>query len=346
MGVGQVEPKWKVDEVHETVIDPQRPIIDAHFHFVRSPEFTYEIEEYGRDTCSGHNIIKSIFVESCQDFDSEYPPQLKPVSETEYAAQLAMRAREQGVTVAGIVGRADLSLGDAGEEVLNAHLNAAGDLLKGIRQIAIRDPYPNAISVPEAYFAPGDLYEQPAFRRGLKRLGQLGFSFDAWHYHHQLPDFIGLARATPDTPLILDHFGTPLGVGPYRERRKEIFDRWRKDIAELAKCPNVVAKLGGLAMRDNGFGWDGAQNPPSSDIFVAAQAPYYHHTIECFGAERCMFESNFPVDKMSLPYHILFNGFKKMANRYSPDEQECLFYRTAVRTYRIFVDPTPDDITR
>jgi len=332
----KMEPKWKADEVFETIIDPHRPIIDAHFHFLRSPEFTYEIEEYGRDTSSGHNIIKSIFIEGIQDFDGEYPPHLKPVSETEYAAHLAMRAREQkGVTVAGIVGRADLSLGDAVEEVLNAHLTTAGDLLKGIRQIAIREPYVNAVSVPEACFAPGDLYEQPAFRRGLKRLGQMGLSFDAWHYHHQLQDFIKLARATPETLLILDHFGTPLGVGPYRERRKEIFDRWRKDIAELAKCPNVVAKLGGLAMRDNGFGWDEAQNPPSSDIFVSAQAPYYHHTIECFGAERCMFESNFPVDKMSLPYHILFNGFKKIANCYSANEQEFLFYHTADRTYRL-----------
>lgn len=331
----EMEPGLAADEVQETIIDPDRPIIDAHFHFLRSPGYAYEIAEYERDTHSGHNIVKSVFIECCQDFERKYPPHLMAIGETEYAVGLAMAARERGGTeIAGIVARADLSLGDAVEEVLNAHLAAAGDLFKGIRQIAIRDPYPNAVSVPE-YFAPHDLYEQAAFRRGLRRLGKMGFSFDAWHYHHQLPDFINLARATPDTLLILDHFGTPLGVGSYRERRKEIFDRWRKDIAELAKCPNVVAKLGGLAMRDNGFGWDEAHTPPSSDVFVSAQAPYYHHTIACFGAERCMFESNFPVDKMSLPYHILFNGFKKIANCYSANEQEFLFYHTADRTYRL-----------
>lgn len=331
-----MEPKWKSNEAFETIIDPDRPIIDSHFHFVHGSEFAYEVEEYGRDISSGHNIVKSVFIECSQEFDGPYTGSLKAVSETEYAARLAMRSWEQkGVTVAGIVGRADLSIGEAVEEVLNAHQTAAGKLLKGIRQIGVRDPYANALSLPEVFFAPSDLYEQPAFRRGLRRLGKMGLSFDAWHYHHQLPDFIRLARATPDTLLILDHFGTPLGVGPYRERRVEVFDRWRKDIAELAKCPNVVAKLGGMAMRDNGFGWDEAQSPPSSYMFVSAQAPYYHHTIECFGAERCMFESNFPVDRISLPYHILFNGFKKIANCYSDNEQGFLFYHTADRTYRL-----------
>lgn len=331
-----MEPRWKCDEVLEAIIDPHRPIIDAHFHFLRSPTFTYELEEYGRDISSGHNIVKSVFIECSQVFDCGYPAQLVPVKETEYAAELATRSREHpqsGMNVAGIVGRADLSLGDAVEEVLEAHLAAAGNLMKGIRQIAIADPYANASSLRE-FFAPADLYQQPDFRRGLERLGQMGLSFDAWHYHHQIPDFIELARATPDAVLILDHFGTPLGTGPYNASRKEIFRRWQKDIAELAKCPNVVAKLGGLAMPDNGFGWD-ARNPPSSDTFVSAQAPYYHHTIECLGPERCMFESNFPVDKASLPYRTLFNGFKKIASRYSAAEQELLFYRTADRTYRL-----------
>lgn len=322
-----------VDEIGEAIIDPHRPIVDSHFHFVHQDEVRYEVEEYRKDISSGHNIVKSIFIECSQDLDSGLPPLLKPVAETEYAVRLAAKALQQNAfSVAGIVARVDLALGNGVEEALDAHRNIAGDLLKGIRQIAIWDIHVPSFST---FFAPRDLYEQTAFRQGLRRLGKMGLSFDAWHYHHQLRDFIKLACATPDTLLILDHFGTPLGVGPYRERRKEIFELWRKDIRELAKCPNVVAKLGGLAMKDNGFGWDKATAAPSSDTFVSAQAPYYHHAIECFGAERCMFESNFPVDKSSVSFAVLFNGFKKIASCYSASEQDFLFYRTAHRVYRL-----------
>ena len=135
--------------------------------------------------------------------------------------------------------------------------------------------------------------------------------------------------------MILDHFGTPLGVGRYRDRREEIFQAWKGDIAEIARCPNVFAKLGGLAMPDNGFGWDRRERPPSSDEFAEAQRRYYLHTIECFGPERCMLESNFPVDKLSLSYQVLWNGLKKIVGDFSNDEKDALFYGTAARVYRL-----------
>ncbi len=135
--------------------------------------------------------------------------------------------------------------------------------------------------------------------------------------------------------MILDHFGTPLGVGPYADQREEIFAQWQKDIADIAACDNVVAKLGGLAMPDNGFGWDRRDTPPTSDEFVEAQKRYYLHTIECFGPERCMFESNFPVDKRSLSYAVLYNGLKKIVADFSEDEKDALFYGTAARVYSI-----------
>jgi predicted TIM-barrel fold metal-dependent hydrolase len=183
--------------------------------------------------------------------------------------------------------------------------------------------------------APQGLYADADFRRGVARLGERGYSYDTWHYHHQNQAFCELAKAVPDTTMVLDHFGTPLGVGPYADQREAIFNAWQRDIEAIAACPNVVAKLGGLAMPDNGFGWHEQALPPTSDEFVEAQARYYHHTIECFGAERCMFESNFPVDRLSISYAVLWNGLKKIASRYSEAEQTAMFSGTARRVYSL-----------
>jgi predicted TIM-barrel fold metal-dependent hydrolase len=172
-------------------------------------------------------------------------------------------------------------------------------------------------------------------RAGVARLGQRGLTYDTWHYHHQIDEFAALARAVPDTLMVLDHFGTPLGVGPYADKRDDIFEQWKVSMAAVAKCENVVAKLGGMAMPDNGFGWHRDPKPPTSDEFVAQQERYYLHTIECFGPDRCMFESNFPVDRMSLSYLVLWNAFKKIAAPFSADERDAMFFGTATRVYRI-----------
>jgi predicted TIM-barrel fold metal-dependent hydrolase len=166
-------------------------------------------------------------------------------------------------------------------------------------------------------------------------LGARGLTFDAWHFHHQIKDFIKVVRAVPETTFVLDHFGTPLGVGPYEHKRDEILAQWRKDLAELASAPNVVAKIGGLAMPSNGYGWDKRTDPVSSDEIVAAQRDIYLHAIDCFGPDRCMFESNFPVDKASVSYRVLWNAFKKMASTFNPEERDLLFRGTATRVYRL-----------
>jgi predicted TIM-barrel fold metal-dependent hydrolase len=166
-------------------------------------------------------------------------------------------------------------------------------------------------------------------------LGKLGLTYDSWHYHYQNLEFAELARAAPDTLMILDHFGTPIGVGRYSEQREEIFEQWKKDIVEVAKCHNVVAKLGGLAMPDNGYGWDKRNLPATSDELVGAQKRYYMHAIECFGPDRCMFESNFPVDRRSISYAVLYNALKKFAEEFSEDEKDAMFRGTAARIYRI-----------
>ncbi|OYU73498.1 MAG: amidohydrolase, partial [Burkholderiales bacterium PBB5] len=143
------------------------------------------------------------------------------------------------------------------------------------------------------FVAPGrgaeGLYADADFRAGVALLGELGLTYDTWHYHHQNAAFADLARAVPGTTMVLDHFGTPLGVGPYAGQREAIFSQWQRDIVAIARCPNVVAKLGGLAMPDNGFGWNQRDRPASSDELLEAQARYYHHAIACFGPERCLF---------------------------------------------------------
>ena len=171
--------------------------------------------------------------------------------------------------------------------------------------------------------------------RGVAALGARGQTYDTWHYHHQNGNFAELARAVTGTTLILDHFGTPLGVGPYQGKREEIFEQWKQDIEAIALCPNVVAKLGGLAMPDNGFGWNTRATPASSDELVSAQQDYYLHAIDCFGPERCMFESNFPVDRWSLSYHVYWNAMKKIVGRYSEAEQTAMFSGTATRIYNL-----------
>ncbi|MCX7063699.1 MAG: amidohydrolase family protein [Proteobacteria bacterium] len=173
------------------------------------------------------------------------------------------------------------------------------------------------------------------FRKGFAELGKRGLSFDAWLYHPQIPQLTDLARAFPGTTIILDHFGGPLGVGPYEGKRAEIFVYWKEAIRDLAACPNVVAKLGGIAMPINGFGFHKRERPATSAELVAATGDYYRHAIDCFGPQRCMFESNFPVDKASCSYRTLWNSFKKIAAGASASEKAALFHNTAARVYRL-----------
>jgi len=304
----------------EEIIDPDRPITDPHHHLWKMVPGVgpYLLEDLLSDTSAGHNITHTIFMECRAEYRTDGPAHLRSVGETEFVTRLAKASEQvEGATIAAIVAHADLRSATL-EETIAAHVEASEGRFRGIRQALSCAPEDN-------------------FRKGLKTLGKLGYTYDSWHYHFQNKEFLAIAQAAPDTQMVLDHFGTPLGVPPYDTQRQEIFEAWKKDIAAIAKCENVVAKIGGLAMPDNGFGWMGRAMPPSSDEFVAAQAAYYHHTIECFGPDRCMFESNFPVDKLSISYPVLWNGLKKIAARYSEAEQEAMFRGTANRVYRLSV---------
>lgn len=322
--------EW-LDLVVEDIVDPDRTIIDPHHHLWRAGAgFGYTLENLLADVNDGHRIECTVYMECGSSYDTDAPPHLAPVGETRFIAE--ENARDPQRTIRALVGHADLTL-DNLDEVLDAHVAAANGMFRGIRDALSRAEHPEVLSIPGRGAV--DKYKNPDFLRGVRRLGERRFTYDTWHYHFQNQEFVSLARAVPGTTMVFDHFGTPLGVGPYALQREEIFDRWKKDIIDIASCPNVVAKIGGLAMPDNGFGWNTASRPPTSDEFVAAQKRYYLHVIEAFGPQRCMFESNFPVDRLSLSYRTFWNAAKKMVADFSEDDKDAMFRGTAARVYSL-----------
>jgi predicted TIM-barrel fold metal-dependent hydrolase len=281
--------------------------------------------------------VATVFVECRAMWRATGPEAMRPVGETGFVAGVAAMG-ESGTygparICAGIVAHADLLLGDAVEEVLLAHHGAAGGRLRGIRHISASDPHPAVRST--SVLPPVGLLGDAKFRRGFARLAPNQLSFDAWLYHTQLEELIDLARAFPETTIVLDHVGGPLGAGPYAGRREEVAVAWRAAITALAACPNVVVKLGGLGMRVSGFDLHVQAQAPSSQHLARLWWPWIEPCIQAFGPDRCMFESNFPVDKSSCSYPILWNAFKRMTAGYSSAERDALFAGTAARTYSI-----------
>jgi predicted TIM-barrel fold metal-dependent hydrolase len=270
-------------------------------------------------------------------YKADGPEAMRVIGETEFvngiAAMSASGLYGPSRIAAGIVGMVDLTLGDAVAPVLEAHIQAGGGRFRGIRHIVAWDAAGAAI-INRPMPAP-HLYLDATFRQGFAQLAHYRMSFEAWCYHPQLGELTDLARAFPAITIILNHFGGPLGVGPYVGKRDEVFTQWRQAITELASCNNVVAKLGGINMDINGFGWHERNRPPTSQELLEATRPYYEHTIEQFGVDRCMFESNFPVDKLSCSYNVLWNAFKRLSAAYSAAEKACLFHDTAARVYRL-----------
>ncbi|WGI23210.1 amidohydrolase family protein [Amylibacter sp. IMCC11727] len=316
----------------EEPIAPDMEIVDPHHHLWNRDGTAYEVNGLWSDTGAGHKVVQTVFIECGSFYYKDVEEGFAPVGETAYVAgQAALAARSpEKAQIAGIVAHADLRRENL-SEVLDAHAAVGGALFKGIRHALAWDDDPSAFKIQSR--GVGGLAHDPDFRRGLRLLGERGLTYDTWHYHHQNKDFIALAKAVPETTLVLDHFGTPLGVGQFEGKRDEIFAAWKDDVAALADCPNVVAKLGGMAMPDNGYGWHEWDRPIGSEEFVEAQAPWYHHMIACFGADRCMFESNFPVDRASISYGVLWNGLKKIAADYPPQDQMMMFSGTSRRVY-------------
>ena len=341
IGTGVVpDDDWLNARPPEAILEPDLPIVDPHHHLWDAKRHRYLLDELRQDTGSGHRIVATVFVDCMAFYRADGPAAMRPVGETEFANGIAAMCAS-GVygelrACAGIVSHVDLMLGAAARAVLEAHVIAgggAGGRFKGIRHAGGWDASPqirNSHTNP-----PPGLYGDARFREGFAQLAPLGLSFEAWQFHPQLPDVIDLARAFPDTAIILNHLGGPLGVGPYAGRQAETFAQWRAHMAELATCPNVTVKLGGLGMKIGPFDHHARPLPPTSQDIADAWGPWMITAIEQFGAQRCMFESNFPVDKGGASYAVLWNAFKRIAAGASADDKTALFAGTARRVYKL-----------
>ncbi len=330
-----------LDQVVEETLEPDLPIIDPHHHLW---EFRHEraahrylLDELLEDINAGHNIVQTVFIECGAMFREDAGHKWEVIGETEFvngvAAMSASGLYGPCRVAAGIVGRADLQLGAEVGEVLVALVAAGGGRFRGIRHQCTWHEHPD---IPNGRNdPPAHVMLDAKFREGFAQLAPRRLSFEAWCYHTQIGDVIDLARAFPDTTIILNHFGGPLGIGPYVGKHDEIFPGWQADITELATCPNVVAKLGGLVMELNGFGWHERDRPPGSAELMETNRRWFEHTIEAFGPTRCMFESNFPVDMVSCSYNVLWNSFKRLVAGASVGEKASLFHDTAARVYRL-----------
>jgi L-fuconolactonase len=340
---------WLAKAPAEDIIDPDLPIIDTHHHLWQRrgggargeswevPEFRYLLEEYLADCRTGHNVVGSVFLQCHSMYRATGPAQMRPVGETEFVAGIAAMSDSGGYgntkVGAGIVGYADLTAGDWVEPVLEAHIRAGGGRFRGVRHSAGYDPDP-VIGNSAADMQPG-LYLRDDFRRGMQRLSALGLSLDAWAFHPQLMDVVDLARAFPGSNIIMGHCGGPLGYGRHAGKNDAVFAEWKKGIVELAKCPNVTMKLGGMMMRLAAFDYMAMDAPPSSEQLAAAWRPYVETCVEQFGPHRCIAESNFPVEKMGIGFAGLFNALKRITSGASPEEKAAIFAGTARRVYRL-----------
>jgi predicted TIM-barrel fold metal-dependent hydrolase len=324
-------------DFRETAIDPGLPIIDPHHHLWDFAHHRYRAADFAADAASGHNILGTVFIECGAEYRTTGPEAMRPLGEVEFVVQEVAAAAAAGIGpkefCAGIIGHADLREPST-PALLDAEIAAAGGRFRGIRHCACFD-LDTSFGSPRTR-APKDMLASGEFRRGLAELAPRDLSYEAWLYFPQLSEIAALAGAFPDTQIVLDHVGAPIGAGVYAGRTAEIFPVWKAGVLEVARRDNVVVKLGGLGMPYIGdFGFDKRRGQASSAEMAEAWRPYVETCLDAFGVDRAMFESNFPVDKPSCSYVQVWNAFKRLAAGYSADEKRKLFYANARAVYRL-----------
>ena len=323
----------------EETLEPELPICDAHHHFWdyrtdRVPYHRYLLHELAADINSGHNVRSTVFLEARAMYRQTGPEELRPVGEVEFVQGLAAASASglygPGQAAAAIVGHANLNLGDDVARVLDALQSASPNRFRGIRHNTSWDPHPEV----ESRSFDGQL-QSVDFRAGAQVLASRGLAYDNVVYFPQLAELADFARSVPDLTIVSNHIGGLMRVGPYAGRDDEVMPAWRDGIAKLAECPNVVMKLGGVGQPRYGFDWHLRDRPIGSEELAEAMAPLINYCIEQFGPDRCLFESNFPPDKVSYSYNVMYNAFKRMTAAYSPTERAAMFHDNAARVYGI-----------
>jgi predicted TIM-barrel fold metal-dependent hydrolase len=325
----------------EPTIEPELPICDPHHHFwdfrtARIPYQRYLLHELADDINSGHNVRSTVFIEARAMYRADGPEEMRPVGEVEFVQGLAAASASglygPGRAAAAIVGHANLNLGARVAPVLEALQAASPNRFRGIRHSVTWDPHPE-VENTAAHKQQGQLASDE-FRAGAWVLARMGLSLEGWMYFPQLPELAAFAKAVPDLTIVLNHIGGLLRVGPYGNRNDEVMATWRSGIAAAAGCPNVHVKLGGIGMPRTGFDWHARATPIGSEELAASMGPLMNYCIEKFGPARCMFESNFPVDKVSYSYNVMYNAFKRLSKGYSAAERAAMFHDNAARVYR------------
>lgn len=332
-----VRQQW-LAQLREEVIDPEIPIVDSHHHLWDRPGSRYLIDDLVGDITSGHNVVATVFAQCRAMLRADGPREMAPLGEVEFAnGQAAISASGKFGSVrasAAIIAGADLSLGERVIPVLESMQAAAGLRLRGVRNPVAWHESPRVQS-STASSPPRGLMADKDFRRGVASLKEFDLSLDIWAYHTQLDEIWDLASNVPDVPMVIDHFGGPVGVGPHAGKRDATFTQWRSSMSRLAALPNTFVKLGGAGMPVFGFAFHERPIPPDSMQLADAMRPYFTECVDLFGVERCMFESNFPVDKGMFSYQVLWNAFKRLATGASISEKMALFNGTAKKVYRI-----------
>jgi predicted TIM-barrel fold metal-dependent hydrolase len=337
-----VRPEWLATR-QEAALEPMMPIVDSHHHLYDRPGVRYMLDDFLADLYEGHNVRATVFVQARAMLRANVPPHLQPLGETEFAngvaAMCASGIYGDARVCAGIVGQVDFTLGDAVGPILDRHIALAGGTadsggrFRGLRQSLTWDS--NGLLMNPAYPTSRDMMESPEFRAGFAQLARRDLSFDAWVFFHQLPQLTALARSFPDTPMVLDHCGGIVRIAQYTGRHEDVFREWRNGLIELARCPNVMVKLSGLGMRLGGFAFENNRQAPTSRELAEAWRPWIENCIEAFGPNRCMYGSNFPVDKGSYAYGIGVNALKRLVAGASEEEKEQIFWRSAKAFYQL-----------
>ena len=328
----------------EPVIEPDLPICDPHHHFwdrrpERIPFHRYLLHELAADINGGHNVRSTVFIEARSMYRADGPDELKPVGEVEFVQGLAAASASglygSGRAAASIIGHANLNLGDGVKPVLEALQAASPNRFRGIRHSLTWDPDPELENTSAYKHLGEEQMSTPKYREGAQVLASMGLTLEGWVYFHQLPRLAEFATSVPDLTIILNHIGGLVREGHYESNADEVVEQWKKGIAAVAQCPNVVVKLGGLGMPRNGFDWHLRDTPIGSEELASQMSPFIEYCIEHFGTERAMFESNFPVDKVSFSYNVMYNAFKRLSKSYSADERAAMFHDNAAKIYRV-----------
>jgi L-fuconolactonase len=323
----------------EPTLEPELPICDPHHHLWEfRPEPVhyqrYLLPDLAEDLYSGHNVRSTVFIEVKTRYRPNGPEEMRPVGEVEFVEGLATESARgtygPARVATAIIGYADLKRGERVAPVLDAMQAASPTRFRGVRHSVGWDPSPELVNRD----IPGVLSSDP-YRAGARVLAGRGLCLETSLYHPQLAELAAFARAVPELTIIVNHIGGLVRIGPYANRDDDVLPAWRRGIAAVAACPNVLIKLGGVGQHRFGFDWHARAQPIGSEELAAALSPLMQYCIEQFGPDRCMFESNFPVDKVSYSYNVVYNAFKRLSKGYSAAERAALFHDTAAHVYRI-----------